>query len=83
MRERNERKKEVKLCLDMDSGCGQYVSYIGAVGCFLFAFIGFATYFFPQKPLAHFCGIPLALVFGIVAVCLGVLLLDASRQGEK
>ena len=77
------KEKEAKLCLDMECGCGQYMSYIGAVGCFLSAFIGFGTYFFPEKPLAFVYGIPLALVFGIVAVCLGVLLLVTSRQGEK
>lgn len=64
-------KEDNRCCLDEDTGGERCIIYIGAVGCFCFAFLGFAKYFLLPNPFA--------LVFGIVALFLGILLLVTSR----
>ena len=65
-------KKDNMCCLDVDTGLTQCMCYIGASGCFLLALFLFVMNYLVRNPLA--------VVFGIVAVCLGVLMLVTSRQ---
>ena len=64
--------KEKRCCLDVDTGLTQCMCYIGAAGCFLLAILLFVMNYLVLNPLA--------VVFGIVTVCLGVLMLVVSGQ---
>ena len=70
-------KEKVKLCLDMECGCGRYMMYIGAAGCFCFAFLFFALYFLVVHAVV-------AVACGMMASILGVTVLIAGRcEGDK
>ena len=63
--------------LDAKRGIDQYVLYIGAAGCFCFAFLFFALYFLVVHAVV-------AVACGTMASILGVSVLIASRcEGDK